>query len=55
VICVGAQVIWHGRPGVIQAIGFSRATHRTIATVAFSHREILRVPVDQLDELEEVK
>jgi hypothetical protein len=55
VICVGAKVIWNGRPGVIQAIGYSRATHRTIATVAFSHREVLRVPVDQLDELEEVK
>ena len=49
-IAVGSAVRWQGRPGVVRALGWSRATDRQIATVDFGRREVLRVPVDELHE-----
>lgn len=53
-IALGTMVTWNGRRGVVRSMGFSRATERQIATVDFG-REVLRLPVDELNELEECK
>ena len=53
-IAVGSKVIWCGRQGVVQAIGFSTATERQIASVHFGGREVLRLPVDELTAAKEV-
>ncbi len=50
-IAVGSPVQWQGRPGVVRALGWSRATDRQIATVAFGPREVLRIPADELEEV----
>jgi hypothetical protein len=54
VIAIGTTVLWNGRRGVVRSMGFSKATERQIATVDFG-REVLRLPVDDLNELEERK
>jgi hypothetical protein len=52
VIAVGSRVIYAGKVGVVLNLGRSMAEDRLIAQVDFGARRILRVPVEQLKEVE---
>lgn len=49
-IHVGGRVLWNGRLGVVRRIAFSRATEQQIAEVSFGPREVLRVPITEIEE-----
>ena len=52
-IAVGSRVIYDGQLGVVTNLGWSRGEDRQIAQVDFGRRRVLRVPVEQLKEVDE--
>ena len=49
-ISVGWRVVWNGRLGVVRRLAFSRAVEKQIAEVSFGPREVLRVPITEIEE-----
>lgn len=49
-IYVGCRVVWKGRLGTVRRLAFSRATEQQIAEVSFGPREVLRVPITEIEE-----
>lgn len=49
-IYVGCRVVWKGRLGTVRRLAFSRAIEQQIVEVVFGPREILRVPITEIEE-----